>query len=101
LLDGVFWWQNGMVTYFAAGFFALLLTIPLLLTSNLWAMKKLGKNWKKLHRATYGVAILTVVHIVLIGWSKDHAEIGPVLILVAYFIGKTLEWKGITLKKPH
>lgn len=36
-----FWWSNGMITYFFAGFVALLLTIPLLLTSSVWAMKKL------------------------------------------------------------
>lgn len=66
MLDGAYWWQNGMITYLCAGFFALLLTIPLLLTSNLWAMKKLGKQWKTLHRTAYGIAILVTVHVVLI-----------------------------------
>ncbi|MCB0083604.1 MAG: ferric reductase-like transmembrane domain-containing protein, partial [Caldilineaceae bacterium] len=32
------------------GLFGLLLLIPLALTSNRWAMRRLGKNWKRLHR---------------------------------------------------
>ncbi len=99
MFETAYWWQNGMITYLGAGFLALLFTIPLWLTSNIWAMKKLGKNWKILHRAVYGVVILTVIHIVLIKWFKNDLELDSIALLIVYFVGKTLEWKGITLKK--
>lgn len=36
-----FWKQDGFISYLAFGFFALLITIPLLFTSSRWAMKKM------------------------------------------------------------
>lgn len=86
MLESTYWWQNGMVTYLGVGFFALLLTIPLTLTSNVWAMKKLGKNWKKLHRFAYWILVLVMLHVILIAWTQEaEFEIGPILILIAYF----------------
>ena len=46
-----------------AGLILLLLTI----TSFRWWMKKLGKNWKRLHRLVYLAGVLVVVHY---AWSK-------------------------------
>lgn len=86
MLEGIYWWQNGMVTHLGVGFFALLLTIPLVLTSNVWAMKKLGKHWKKLHRLAYWILVLVMLHVMLIAWTQEaEFEIGPILILIAYF----------------
>lgn len=70
LLDSSFWWDRGTITFFAAGFIALILTAPLLLTSNVWSMKMLGKKWKILHRAAYGVLVFTILHVALISWYK-------------------------------
>ena len=47
-----------------------------------------------LHKLVYAIVIFTVVHVVLLKIDKEF-EIGPVVILVLYFIGKTLEWKGV------
>jgi methionine sulfoxide reductase heme-binding subunit len=48
--------------YALAGFAAFLLLVPLAATSTRWAMRKLGKNWKRLHRLVYLAGILAVVH---------------------------------------
>lgn len=44
------------------GFIAFLLLVPLALTSNRWSQKRLGKKWKQLHKLTYLVIILSLVH---------------------------------------
>lgn len=93
-----FWWQNGFMSYFAAGFFALLFVIPLTFTSSNWAMRKMGKYWKMLHMSIYIIIILVVLHVVLIKFSRTF-EYTPVITLVLYFVFKILEWKGITLAK--
>ena len=49
------------------GFLALLIFIPLAITSfDIWK-KRLGKNWKRLHQLIYVIAPLAVLHYV---WSK-------------------------------
>lgn len=50
------------VPYAEAGVYALLLLIPLALTSNRLAMRRLGKNWKRLHRLVYLAAPVAVYH---------------------------------------
>lgn len=98
LFDSSFWWQDGFVSYLAFGFFALILTIPLTLTSNQWMMKVLGKRWKTVHRLIYIVIILTVMHVVLLKWFREF-EAGQVILLGVYFVGKIVEWKGIVIGK--
>lgn len=48
--------------YALVGFAAFLILIPLAITSTKGWMKRLGKNWKRLHRFVYLVALLAVVH---------------------------------------
>lgn len=48
--------------YITLGFTALLLLVPLALTSNRAAMRRLGRSWQRLHRLVYAIAILGVVH---------------------------------------
>jgi sulfoxide reductase heme-binding subunit YedZ len=48
--------------YITVGFTALLLLIPLAVTSTRGMQRRLGKNWAKLHRLVYVVAVLGVVH---------------------------------------
>lgn len=68
--------------FLIAGTLAMLLSIPLLVTSGRWAQRTMGmKRWRKLHQLTYVVAFFLVLHVALIG------EIGlsGVLILAALF----------------
>lgn len=48
--------------YIAVGFAAFLLLIPLVITSNKKAQRKLGKRWLKLHRSVYLIDALVLIH---------------------------------------
>jgi sulfoxide reductase heme-binding subunit YedZ len=48
------------------GWAALALLVPLALTSNDAAMRRLGSNWKRLQRLAYPAAVLTLAHMVLV-----------------------------------
>ena len=48
--------------YITLGFSALLMLIPLAVTSTKGWMRKLGKRWQKLHRLIYVAAIFGVIH---------------------------------------
>jgi methionine sulfoxide reductase heme-binding subunit len=52
----------GKKAYIIAGLLALLSLIPLAVTSTKWSMKKLGKNWKRLHMLIYFTACLAILH---------------------------------------
>jgi sulfoxide reductase heme-binding subunit YedZ len=48
--------------YITIGMLGLLLMLPLAMTSTKGMIKRLGKNWTKLHRLTYVIVILGLVH---------------------------------------
>jgi len=52
----------GKRPFITVGFAAFVLLIPLAATSNHYMMKKLGRNWQRLHRLIYLIAGLGVVH---------------------------------------
>lgn len=95
IFESYFWIKNGFISYTFFWLFALILTSILLITSNNWAIRKLWKNWKRLHRIVYGIIIFTVAHVVVLKFVRAF-EVGPVLLLIIYFSWKTLEWKWIT-----
>jgi sulfoxide reductase heme-binding subunit YedZ len=48
--------------YITLGFAALLMLIPLAITSTNRMMRRLGRRWQKLHRLIYVIAVLGVWH---------------------------------------
>jgi DMSO/TMAO reductase YedYZ heme-binding membrane subunit len=50
-------------TFVFVGFVMVLLLIPLLVTANPWAQRKLGRYWKTLHRLIYVVWGLLFIHL--------------------------------------
>lgn len=64
------------------GWLAMLLFVPLALTSNNAAMRALKAGWKKLQRLVYPTAILVLIH-----WIFVHNNLGPALV---HFIPLTL-----------
>lgn len=52
--------------YITVGMAGFALMLPLAVTSNGWSVRKLGPMWRKLHKLTYGVAILGGVHFVML-----------------------------------
>lgn len=64
--------------YVTVGFTAFVLMIPLALTSNDLSLRRLGLRWRRLHRLTYGVAVLGAVHFI---WLSKGFQIEPLLYL--------------------
>lgn len=50
--------------YMALGILAWSMMVPLGITSNRWAQRKLGKRWKSLHRLVYVIALVACAHFV-------------------------------------
>ena len=73
--------------YITIGFLALLMLIPLAITSTNKMMRRLGRRWQSLHRLVYVIAILGVWHYY---WQvkKDVREpliyVGIVAVLLGY-----------------
>lgn len=69
--------------YVLAGFAAFLLLLPLAITSTKGWQKRLGKNWKRLHRLAYLAGVLVIVHF---AWSvkdiRQPLRYGAVLALL-------------------
>jgi sulfoxide reductase heme-binding subunit YedZ len=59
--------------YITVGFAAWLLLIPLALTSTQAMMRRLGRNWQRLHRLIYPIALLGVLHYFWLV-KADHRE---------------------------
>jgi methionine sulfoxide reductase heme-binding subunit len=53
-------------TFTLVGFTMVVLVIPLFLTGNPWAQRKLGKFWKQLHRLIYVIWGLLAAHLMLL-----------------------------------
>ncbi len=48
--------------FITVGMLAFVLLLPLALSSNRYSIKKLGRNWKRLHRLAYVAPVLGVLH---------------------------------------
>jgi len=66
------------------GILAFLLLLPLAITSTRGWMRRLGKNWKRLHRLVYLAAVAVVIHFVWLakGDIRRPLRYGAVLVLL-------------------
>ena len=88
-------WKRPFIT---VGFTALLLLIPLAVTSTNAMQRRLGRRWSQLHRLVYGVALLALLHFWWMRAGKQNfAE--PILmsaiimiLLAARAVGPTQRW---------
>ena len=48
--------------YITVGFAAWLLLLPLAITSTLGWIRRLGRNWSRLHKLVYAIGVLAVLH---------------------------------------
>lgn len=69
--------------YITVGFTALLLLIPLAVTSTKGWMSRLGKRWQKLHRLVYIITLAGIIHF----WWLVKKDISEPLIFAAIFGG--------------
>ena len=84
--------------YITVGFSALVLMIPLALTSNAAMIRRLGKRWQQLHYLVYGIAMLGVVHFYWLVKAdiRRPVQYGAVLaLLLGYRSGRQV---GITIE---
>jgi methionine sulfoxide reductase heme-binding subunit len=59
------------------GFMMVMLVIPLLVTGNRWAQRKLGRYWKPLHALIYVIWALLFFHLSLLeGFGFEHGSDG-------------------------
>lgn len=83
--------------FVTVGFLAFLIMLPLAVTSNRWAVKKLARRWASLHRWVYFAAVLAVIHYVWLA-KGDRIEplvyLGVVLALLAYRMVMLLRMQG-------
>lgn len=64
--------------FITVGFAAFVLLWPLALTSNVWAIRRLGgRRWQALHRSVYAIAVLACIHFLWL--VKIVALVTPVL----------------------
>lgn len=77
--------------YIAVGFTGFLLLIPLAVTSTSGMMKRLGRNWQRLHRLVYPIGVLGVLHY---GWLVKADLTEPLLYggILAILLGYRLWW---------
>jgi methionine sulfoxide reductase heme-binding subunit len=80
----------GATDTFSGGFFAkltehsftlvglvmVMLVIPLLITGNNWAQRKLGRYWKTLHRLIYVIWGLLAIHLLTLFGFQPGVEVG-------------------------
>jgi sulfoxide reductase heme-binding subunit YedZ len=86
--------------YITVGFTALVLLVPLAATSTHAMQRRLGRNWVKLHRLVYVVAVLGVVHF---WWQvKSKADVGEPLfysaVLAILFAARLLHARSVHAK---
>ena len=74
---------------------ALLLLIPLALTSSLWAQKKLGRKWRTLHQLVFPGVLLIGLHYML-ARKAGYGEASWALALAAILI--VFRWKPLVQK---
>ncbi|HEY4530281.1 MAG TPA: protein-methionine-sulfoxide reductase heme-binding subunit MsrQ [Luteimonas sp.] len=95
VLDLRGWWNQVFAEiaerpYITVGFAAWLLLVPLAVTSTRGWMRRLGRNWGRLHRLVYAVAILAVLHF----WWVVKSDVREPL-LYAAVLAVLLGWRVV------
>jgi len=79
--------------YITVGFAALVLMVPLAVTSTTGWLRRLGHRWKRLHRLVYAIGVLAVLHylwLVKADWLEPAIYAGVLAVLLA----ARLPWGG-------
>ena len=77
--------------YITVGFTAWLLLLPLAITSTKCWIRRLGRNWARLHKLVYAVGVLAVLHF----WWLVKSDIREPL-LYATLLALLLGWRAWT-----
>lgn len=83
--------------YLAIGLLALILLMPLALTSPKSVMRRMGRHWLRLHRLVYAIALLVVTHAMLqarAGTTPYALEATIIALLLGYRLALSAGWVG-------
>jgi sulfoxide reductase heme-binding subunit YedZ len=80
--------------FIVVGFAAFLLLLPMAITSTRGWIKRLGKNWVRLHRAVYVAALLGILHFFWITKADDRWPTRA-LIVWAVLMAYRVPWKAL------
>ena len=83
--------------FITMGFISLVLLTPLALTSNAWAVRKLGRRWALLHKWVYVIAVTVIAHYWWHKAGKNDLETVSIyaviiLLLLAFRIPKVKQY---------
>lgn len=81
--------------FITVGFTAFVLLIPLALTSNKMMMRRLKKNWVRLHKLIYVIAVLAVLHFI---WLVKADYLQPFIYSVILLV--LLSYRAYQQRKP-
>ena len=76
--------------YITVGFSALVLLVPLAVTSTQGMIRRLGRRWKSLHRLVYVIVALAILHYLWLV-KADYLESGIYAIIAAILLLHRLE----------
>lgn len=76
--------------YLTLGIISWLLLLSLAVTSTVWAQRKMGANWQKLHNLVYVVAILAPIHYL---WSVKTLSPLPIIYAMTAALLLALRYK--------
>jgi sulfoxide reductase heme-binding subunit YedZ len=89
----------GKRPYITVGFTALVLMMPLAVTSTNRFQRRLGRRWVKLHQLIYPIAILAVVHY----WWQVKLDVSDpllyVVLLAGLFGARVAHWRSVERRR--
>jgi sulfoxide reductase heme-binding subunit YedZ len=78
--------------FITAGFTAFVLLIPLALTSTKGWIRRLGKNWQRLHRLIYVTAIAAVIHYIWLVKADLRKPLQYAFVLGVLLLYRVVVW---------
>lgn len=85
------WSETIQRPYISVGMLGFMLIIPLVLTSTKTMQKRLGRNWAKLHRLVYVIAVLGIIHFVWQSKADLNEPLSYALVLIV-LLGVRVYW---------
>ena len=83
--------------YITVGFAAFVLMVPLAITSTQGWIRRLGRRWKRLHRAIYAIGVLGVLHYLWLV-KADLLEPAIYAIILAVLLGLRVPWADLAAR---
>ncbi|MCI5038745.1 MAG: protein-methionine-sulfoxide reductase heme-binding subunit MsrQ [Donghicola eburneus] len=79
--------------YVTVGMVALLLLLPLAVTSNNWSIRKLGARWRTVHKLVYPAVLLAGLHMVM---QAKGFQLEPLVYLAAIAFLVAMRWMPLS-----